>query len=228
MFHQWEERILIKIIAIEGPSRVGKDTQSQMLYDRLSTIPGLKVAKMARPRYDTSMGKLIYEMLHNKEKPIDELTLHFLYTAEIADMQSELNKLAFEGYDFVIIDRYTLTQEVYGTICRGYSTTWCESIHNHFIQPHLNIVIDLDPKEALARANFREGDQYEQKLDLQDRLRRQFNECKGINLKYDDSITEIVNGSGQPHEVHNEIIDVVCRHFGDIISKVIFDNVPSV
>ncbi len=197
----------MNIIAIEGPSRVGKETQSKFLVQNLNDL-GFKAFRLSFPMYDTPIGNLIYSMLHSDQK-IDELTIHYLLETDRAQIQTKLNQFEKTDIDFVIIDRYLMTGVVYGMVCRGYDPSFCEDLQSVFYKPKLNIVIDLDPKVALERVNKEKGDYYEEQLDLQEQLRNTF-----LTLaKSPVYISEIVNGAVSAEDLGNSILEIVGRYF---------------
>jgi len=194
------------IIAIEGPSRVGKATQSDKLFMALGTM-GHKAAKLSFPQYGTPIGNLIYNMLHS-DGPVDQFSLHYLYEADRAAAQSAMDSLQAEGYKFLIVDRYLFTGALYGYVCRQYPYSQSKALQTGLRKPDLNVVLDLSPEEALARANYRPGDIYEQKLQTQTAL---MEECRRLCQSAVKNV--LVSGQGTAEEVHARIMAVIKERF---------------
>ena len=111
-----------KIIVIEGTDCSGKETQTRLLVDKLTT-EGLKVIRLSFPMYDTPTGKIIGACLLGKPAMckellkdehsffpegggnIDALTACDLYAADRRYNLPKILKYLEDGY-IVIIDRY--------------------------------------------------------------------------------------------------------------------------
>ena len=111
-----------KLIVIEGTDCSGKETQTNLLYERLKS-DGVKVARMAFPMYDTPTGQIIGACLIGKpymcEKllknnhsffpegggNVDSLTALSYYAADRRYNLPTINKYLNEGYT-LLIDRY--------------------------------------------------------------------------------------------------------------------------
>lgn len=111
-----------KLIVVEGTDCSGKETQTNMLVEKL-TNDGVKVAKLSFPMYDTPTGKIIGACLLGKPHmckdllkqdhsffpegggSIDPIAAIDLYAA---DRRYNLPKIeeALESNDIVILDRY--------------------------------------------------------------------------------------------------------------------------
>ena len=102
-----------KIITIEGTDCSGKETQSKMLIEKLSSL-GYKVKMLSMPFYDSPTGKIIagpylakfgegyFEEGATKVSPY---VASLYYTADRAYNKERLLKVLAEN-DFVILDRY--------------------------------------------------------------------------------------------------------------------------
>lgn len=111
-----------KIIVIEGTDCSGKETQTRLLVDKLTT-DGLKVKRLSFPMYDTPTGKIIGACLLGKPQMckdllkdehsffpegggnIDSLAACDLYAADRRYNLPKILKYLNDGY-IVIIDRY--------------------------------------------------------------------------------------------------------------------------
>lgn len=104
-----------KLIVIEGTDCSGKQTQSDLLIERL-TSDGLKVGKMQFPAYDTPTGKIIGGCYLGKKHicegwfpegalNVDPLVASAYYAADRRYNLPELNNRLLEN-DVVVLDRY--------------------------------------------------------------------------------------------------------------------------
>lgn len=111
-----------KLIVVEGTDCSGKETQTNLLMERLKN-DGISVCKLSYPMYETSTGKIIGACLLGKPHMCDELlkqdhsffeegggnvdplTAILLYAA---DRRYNLPKIyeALDNNDVVILDRY--------------------------------------------------------------------------------------------------------------------------
>ena len=111
-----------KLIVIEGTDCSGKETQTNLLYERLKS-DGVKVARMAFPMYDTPTGQIVGACLIGKPHMceellkdnhsffpegggnVDSLTALSYYAADRRYNLPTINKYLRDGYT-LIIDRY--------------------------------------------------------------------------------------------------------------------------
>ena len=104
-----------KLIVIEGNDCSGKETQSQLLLQRLLR-EGKKVEKLSFPDYNSPTGKIVGGPYLGKEDMIksyfeegptnvDPKVAALFYAADRRYALPEINKLIEEGY-YVILDRY--------------------------------------------------------------------------------------------------------------------------
>ena len=104
-----------KLIVIEGNDCSGKDTQSQLLLQRLLR-EGKKVEKLAFPEYSSPTGKIVGGPYLGKEPygesffeegatNVDPKVASLYYAADRRYALPKINKLLEKGY-YVILDRY--------------------------------------------------------------------------------------------------------------------------
>src|SRR5574344_170376 len=104
-----------KIIVIEGTECSGKDTQTQLLVQRLKR-EGRKVERLAFPMYDTPTGKIIGGPYLGKEYigdswfnegavNVDPKVAALYYAADRKYNIRMISDLLDDGYD-IILDRY--------------------------------------------------------------------------------------------------------------------------
>ncbi len=165
----------MKIIAIEGLDKSGKHTISERLAQHLKE-QGFKVAKSEFGRYDTPTGKMIMNFLKG-DKNIDNFTHQVLLYSNKQEQQAWFNQLEQEHYDYLILDRYTFSQFVYGNyfIQEDYYKGLTQPAqYKHQLDsllamsngalrvPDINIILDVTPETSMARkGQHGDNDRYE-------------------------------------------------------------------
>ncbi|WP_067923712.1 dTMP kinase [Alicyclobacillus shizuokensis] len=196
------------LIALEGLDKSGKATQVQLLQDRLEK-GGKKVTTMDFHRYDTPTGQLIMKWLR-REWEVSQETIELIMTADKQAQQENFQRLEQEGYDFLVLDRYTLSQIVYSQAA-GIEWLWTLALQSHLRQPDLDIYIDITPEESMRRkGKWGENDRYESDLAFLKRVRENY-------LSYVDKIhstsVAIVDGMASIKQVHEAIWSYVSNEF---------------
>jgi dTMP kinase len=189
----------MKIIALEGLDKSGKFSQSNLLFEYLKG-KGYNVVKSEFHRYDTPTGELIMKWL-KKEWDVDQLTVELVMTADKQAQQKWFDELEAEGVDFLILDRYTGSQQVYSA-ANGVSPIWTAMLQKYMRKPDLEIFIDIPAEESMARKgkhNNGENDRYESDLQMLKRVRDTFMKRNNIRIR----------GMQTVEEVHADILEIV-------------------
>lgn len=184
------------IIAVEGLDKSGKHTQTEMLREYLINR-GFKVAKSEFHRYDTPTGELIMKWL-KKEWDVDQTTIELIMTADKQAQQQWFDELDEQGVDFLILDRYTGSQQVYA-YANGVSPIWTAMLQKYMRQPSVEVFIDIPAEESMSRKgkhNDGNNDRYESDLEMLKRARDIYKSRKNIK----------VDGMQIPLAVHDDII----------------------
>lgn len=164
------------MISIEGPDGVGKSTQVELLKSNLES-KGYKVYSEHFPRYDTSLGKLIKDMLIGEKEMISFDSFQMLYIADQIDFKNKIIKLKEEKYDYLILDRYDLSTIVY--YCSKNSFKSIETIFSwqkHIIKPDLTIVM-ISSTDINSKSNFKELDLLERDIELMKNVKHGYLYC---------------------------------------------------
>lgn len=103
-----------KIIAIEGPDRVGKATQSRMLCDHITKELNKKATVVEVPVHDNVTHRLIYWMLGNGLARKFPKTFQWLQVVNRWIFQTTKLVELEHDYDYIIFDRWSCSTEVYG------------------------------------------------------------------------------------------------------------------
>ncbi|GAK42134.1 putative thymidylate kinase [Paenibacillus sp. TCA20] len=196
------------IIALEGLDKSGKATQAKLLTEALRE-KGLKVEQSEFHRYDTPTGELIAKWLR-KEYPVSQATIELIMAADKHAQQEYFNELEAAGVDVLILDRYTLSQFVYG-IVNEMPYDWCEKLQELLRKPDMDIVIEIPPELSMERKGKHNGgvnDRYESDLNLL----HQVSFAYRIFRRKDHPI---IDGNAPIEDVHEEIKKEVIARLKD-------------
>ena len=142
-------------IALEGIDGSGTSTHSHLLKGFLES-KGFKVHLTTEPT-KSDIGKLVRKYL--KDKNIAPATDALLFaTDRILHYHNEIKKKLEEDY-IVISDRYLESSIVYqSSQSDEISVEWVIEINKFVAQPDITIILDIEPKTALARKEEKEED----------------------------------------------------------------------
>lgn len=109
-----------EIICIDGTDGTGKTTMSQAVCDILTTKFGKKVKVISPPFYETLPGKMVWEFLHKGWGDIkDRKVLSSFYSNDRNWwLRDHFQELMFSGYDYVITNRWALSNLIHNTTLR--------------------------------------------------------------------------------------------------------------
>jgi dTMP kinase len=157
------------LIAFEGLDQSGKQTQSEMLRDRL-TAAGRRVRLLSFPDYQTPIGQEIGRALRS-ERDYDADLMQLLYVANRYEKRPEMARERASGVAFVC-DRYLASSIAYGE-AHGLDGAWLRDIQRHLPQPDITFFLDIAP-EVSARRKTTERDRFERDLSLLARARESY------------------------------------------------------
>lgn len=180
-----------KIIAFEGIDGSGKTVQFRMLYDYLIS-QGKSVLLKEYPVYTGFFGKTVGELLSGRgsltANDVDPKSMALWFALDRFD---DLKSRDYEGYDYMLINRYVLSNMVYQSMrapeIQGF-TEWVHELeHEKLGIPVPDAYVLFDTDEHAASENVRakgyrdyvgEGqDVYEQNADMQTVWRKKYLEC---------------------------------------------------
>lgn len=170
----------MKIIAFEGMDKSGKHTASVQLAEHLIEL-GYNVVQSEFHRYDTPTGKLIQDYLYGKYKVSNE-TIQLIMSADKQAQQDWIQELEDSGVDFLILDRYYLSQKVYSNYFIDKSnytsdkTLLYKGIYSDIIKcfrkADITIYLDNTAETSMSRkGQHGENDLYEQNKELLEYVR---------------------------------------------------------
>ena len=154
------------IIAFEGLDQSGKQTQTELLHDRL-TGEGRAVRLFSFPDYGTIMGAEIGRALRG-ERSYGPDALQLLYVANRYEWKQEMVEAKRAG-TILLCDRYLASSVAYGE-AQGLDAAWLVEIQKYLPQPNGTILLDIPPDES-ARRKGAGRDRYERDLALLARVR---------------------------------------------------------
>lgn len=201
----------MKIIAFEGMDKSGKHTASVQLAEHLINL-GYKVVQSEFHRYDTPTGKLIQDYLYGKYKVSNE-TIQLIMSADKQAQQDWINDLEESGVDFLILDRYYLSQKVYSNYFIDKSEYTPEEVSLYkglytdiikcFRKADITIYLDNTAETSMSRkGQHGENDLYEQNKELLEYVRNGYLEEVQKEKQY-----LIISSEQSIEEVEKELID---------------------
>ena len=137
-------------IVLDGVDGSGSTTHSYLLKGFLES-KGFKVYLTQEPS-KSEIGEILRKYLKNKEIPPTTDALLFAADRDL-HYHNEIKKKLDEGY-IVISDRYIESSIIYQSIQSDkISIEWIKNINKFIGLPDLTIILDIEPKIALARKN---------------------------------------------------------------------------
>ena len=154
------------LVAFEGLDQSGKQTQAELLRDRLVEA-GRLVRLLSFPAYDTSIGTEIQRALRgDREYGADVMQL--LYVANRYEWKPHIERELARG-TIVVCDRYLASSAAYGH-AQGLDAAWLLDMQKYLPPPDVTLLLDIDPGVS-ARRKTADRDRYEQDLALLGRVR---------------------------------------------------------
>ena len=154
------------LIAFEGLDQSGKQTQAELLRDRLKQ-DGRKARLVSFPDYGTSIGEEIARALQG-ERDYDAEVMQLLYIANRYERKADLERWIAGGL-ILVCDRYVASSIAYGE-AQGLDAAWLDVIQKFLPPPSATILLDITPDTAVRRKAV-DRDRYERDLAMQARVR---------------------------------------------------------
>lgn len=157
------------LIAFEGLDQSGKQTQAELLRQRL-TESGRTVRLLSFPDYLTPIGMQLGRALRGEhEYPADVMQL--LYVANRYEWKDEIVRARDAG-TILVCDRYLASSVAYGE-AHGLDGAWLAEIQKYLPQPDLTILLDIPP-DVSARRKTSDRDKFERDLSMLARVRESY------------------------------------------------------
>jgi len=157
------------LIAFEGLDQSGKQTQAEMLRDRLKQI-GHKSRLESFPDYATSIGEEIARALQG-EREYGPDVMQLLYIANRYERKPDLLRW-LDGGLIIVCDRYMASSIAYGEAF-GLDPVWLAEMQKFLPKTVATILLDIAPETAVTRKSA-DRDRYERDLALQARVRESY------------------------------------------------------
>ncbi|MBI2827932.1 MAG: dTMP kinase [Acidobacteria bacterium] len=157
------------LVAFEGLDQSGKQTQAELLRDRL-TAKGRASRLLSFPDYATVIGAEIGRALRG-ERPYGPDVMQLLYVANRYERKQEIVDARAAG-TILVCDRYLASSVAYGE-AQGLDAAWLLEIQKYLPQPDVTVLLDIPPDES-ARRKSADRDKYERDLALLARVRASY------------------------------------------------------
>jgi len=154
------------LIAFEGLDQSGKQTQGELLRDRLKQ-DGHKSRVVSFPDYGTSIGEEIARALQG-EREYGADVMQLLYVANRYERKPDLQRW-LDGGLILVCDRYRASSVAYGEAF-GLDPAWLADMQKFLPPASLTILLDIAPDTAAKRKSA-DRDRYERDLALLGRVR---------------------------------------------------------
>lgn len=188
---------------LEGPDRVGKTTQCQLLAERLQAR-GIQVRVFRVPDRTGHTGQIIHEYLQGNSDAgaIHLRQLHMVFTLNRWEMMREIERCLGENI-WVITDRWSASGIAY-SVARGLPMDWCSKVEEGLPQPNMTFYLDANPMELQERPGW--GEEREETLDMQMRVQEAYHMyLSGIGRGLVIPFT--IQAYESPQQIHQRLLD---------------------
>ncbi|MEK7395888.1 MAG: dTMP kinase [Candidatus Poribacteria bacterium] len=190
-------------ISLEGIEGCGKSTQARMLSDYVSELGYCVV--LTREPGGTPIAEKIREMLlDSRNQNMTSRTELLLYLASRSQHVEQIIMPALQNGKIVICERFNDATRAYQGYARGLDMDLIEEltkIATGNLEPDLTIILDLEAKEGLIRAekfkNYRDRLESES-LDFHDKVRKGYLTIAQNNPER----ARVVDAKGTIEDVH--------------------------
>jgi len=159
----------VPLIAFEGLDQSGKQTQAELLRDRVKG-QGHKSRLVSFPDYATSIGEEIARALQG-EREYGPDVMQLLYVANRYERKPDLHRW-LDGGLVLVCDRYTASSVAYGE-AQGLDAAWLAEIQKFLPAAAATILLDIAPETAVKRKSL-DRDRYERDLAMLSRVRESY------------------------------------------------------
>ena len=157
------------LIAFEGLDQSGKQTQAELLRDRL-TSAGREVRLVSFPDYQTVIGAEIGRALRG-ERDYTPDVMQLLYVANRYEFKGDIQRARESGM-IVVCDRYLASSIAYGE-AQGLDAAWLRDVQKYLPQPDITFLLDIPPEMSATRKTA-DRDRFERDLSLLSRVRESY------------------------------------------------------
>jgi len=215
-----------KLIVFEGPEGAGKTTQLRRLSERLAS-DGIQSVAVREPG-GTPVGDAIREILLDPEREITDATEALLFMASRAELTAREIRPSLARGTVVLLDRFFLSTYAYQVAGRGLAEEEVRAANRLAtgdLVPDLTLLLDIAPREGLARADARgDRDRMEKSgAEFHDRVGAAFR--KFAEKRWQDSHPEcgpisLIDGTGDENAIFDRVTGVLARAFPKLFGRV--------
>jgi dTMP kinase len=191
------------LVAFEGLDQSGKETQAQLLRERLRG-EGRRARLVSFPDYGTSIGEEIARALQGEREYGPEV-MQLLYVANRYERKDDLQRWLDSGL-VLLCDRYVASSVAYGE-AQGLDSNWLIDMQRFLPEAACTILLDIAPEAAAQRKQVHR-DRYERDLALLTRVRQSY-----LRLASQPGWV-VVNGERSREAVAEEIATVLSSRLG--------------
>ena len=191
------------LIAFEGLDQSGKQTQAELLRDRLKQN-GRKARLISFPDYATSIGEEIARALQG-EREYEPDVMQLLYVANRYERKADLQRW-LDGGLILVCDRYTASSVAYGE-AQGLEPGWLADMQKFLPAASLTILLDITPETAVQRKAV-DRDRYERDLAMQARVRESYRRQAAANAWV------VIDGERSKDEIAEAVFAAVAATLG--------------
>jgi len=214
-----------KLIVFEGPEGAGKTTQLRRLSERLAS-DGIQSVAVREPG-GTPVGDAIREILLDPEREITDATEALLFMASRAELTAREIRPSLARGTVVLLDRFFLSTYAYQVAGRGLAEEEVRAANRLAtgdLVPDLTLLLDIAPREGLARADARgDRDRMEKSgAEFHDRVGAAFR--KFADKRWQDSHPEcgpisLIDGTGDENAIFDRVTGVLARAFPKLFGR---------
>jgi len=191
------------LIAFEGLDQSGKQTQAELLRDRLKQ-DGRKSRLVSFPDYGTSIGEEIARALAG-EREYGPDVMQLLYVANRYERKDDLQRW-LDGGLVLVCDRYTASSVAYGEAF-GLDPAWLTDMQQFLPAAALTIMLDIAPETAAQRKAV-DRDRYERDLSLLARVRDSY------QRQADEQNWVVLDGERAKADISDDVVSAVASRLG--------------
>lgn len=210
-----------RFVTFEGGEGAGKSTQVRLLSERLRQI-GIHANTTREPGGSPGAEIMRHVVLSGAAKPLGPFAEAALFAAARADHLDVTIRPTLESGSWVICDRFADSTRAYQGVLGDLDPRLIAALEAVTVgdtRPDLTLILDLPAAEGLARAAARSGsnaDRFESEdLNFHLRLRDAFRDI----ATREPARCVLVDASGTPEQVAEEVWQVVSARLGDYLPK---------
>ena len=160
-----------RLISFEGGDGAGKTTQAALLVERLGFAG--KDAVLVREPGGTPLGERLRPLIKG-EAPASPMAELLMFEAARAELVQEVIRPALDAGTIVVTDRFYDSTTAYQGFGRGMDMEIIENLNRIAtggLEPHITLLLDTEPADALARVGSQPGAQPGKRIDPSDQQR---------------------------------------------------------